>query len=314
MAQGGRHMYKYLPPLAGLTFSSIFGFSFFFTKEALEYVDPIALLGYRFFTATLLLTILYLFRVIKLSFLGKKKGVLLLLALFQPILYFSFETTGVKLTSASESGLMISLIPVFVTLLAIFFLKEKPSMHQVFFILLSVFGVFIILLLKDQLLIESNLTGYLFLGGAVLMAAIYNVLSRHLSLKYTPLEMTLVMMWSGALVFNALALYHYKGNVLLYLNPLRQREVLFPVLYLGIFSSVVAFFLINYTLSKLKAFQSAVFSNLTTIIAVLAGVIFRGETFYHFQIIGGLLIIMGVFGTNYLNQTTRKKGVNDPLQ
>lgn len=295
-------MSKTLPYFAGLTFSSIFGFSFLFTREALDYVEPIFLLGYRFFTAALVMTILWVFGRIKVQFKGKKKGTLLLLALFQPILYFLLETTGVQKTSASESGLMISLIPIMVTLLAFLFLKEHPSPAQFFFILLSVFGVVFILLMKERVVIESSLIGYLYLGGAVLMAAFYNILSRYLSFKYTPVELTFIMMWSGALVFNSMALYQVQGDVMGYFTPLQTTPLLWAVLYLGVLSSVVAFFMINYTLSKLKAFQSAVFSNLTTIIAVFAGIILRQETFYGFQIVGGILIITGVFGTNYLGQ------------
>ena len=42
----------------------------------------------------------------------------LVVALFQPILYFIFETVGVDLTSASESGIVIALIPVVVATLS----------------------------------------------------------------------------------------------------------------------------------------------------------------------------------------------------
>lgn len=306
-------MSRTLPFLAGITFSSIFGFSFLFTRGALDYVEPIFLLGYRFLLGALLLTLFWLLGVVKLQLKGKKKGILLLLTLFQPILYFSFETRGVQLTSASESGLMISLIPIVVVLLAVIFLQERPSPYQLFFILLSVSGVVFIILMKEQVVMESSLTGYLYLGGAVLMGAIYNILSRYLSLKYKPVELTFIMMWSGALIFNSMALYRLQGDLQAYVAPLQQTQLLWAVLYLGVLSSVVAFFMINYTLSQLKAYQSAVFSNLTTIIAILAGVFLRQETFYSFQIIGGILIITGVFGTNSLEQRSYVKKLSPPF-
>lgn len=70
------------------------------------------LLGWRFLVAALLLVILKMSGVIKVRLSGEKITGLLWVALFQPVLYFSFETLGVDLTSASEAGIIISLIPI----------------------------------------------------------------------------------------------------------------------------------------------------------------------------------------------------------
>ena len=108
----------------------IFGFSFIFTKGALDYVTPHQLLALRFITAAVVLTLLRILGIIKINLKNRPWGRVLLLALFQPVLYFILETTGVNLTTASEAGLMIALIPVWVTLLAALFLKEIPSPLQ----------------------------------------------------------------------------------------------------------------------------------------------------------------------------------------
>jgi len=70
------------------------------------------------------------------------------------------------------------------------------------------------------------------------------------------------------------------------------------ILYLGILSSVGAFFLINYSLSQLKASQSAVFTNLVTVITVLAGVLIRKEQFSWSQGLSVILIILGIAVVN----------------
>ena len=293
---------KYLPVLAGITFASIFGFSFLFTKEGLELVAPLQLLAYRFKIAALALTLLWLLGIIKINIRREKIGMLFLLGLFQPVLYFLFETTGINLTSASEAGLMVSLIPIVVAILASLFLKERPSSLQVFFILLSVSGVILIIAMQEALALDRNLLGFLFLGGAVLMAGVYNILSRLLSISYRPIDLTFFMMWIGALIFNTMALFQLDWQLGIYLEMLRKPPVYISVLYLGLFSSVVAFLMMNYTLSRIRAYQSAVFANLTTVIAILAGVFIRNEPFYWFQVLGGAMIILGVWGTNYFGQ------------
>jgi len=70
------------------------------------------------------------------------------------------------------------------------------------------------------------------------------------------------------------------------------------VLYLGALSSVTAFFLINFSLSQLTATQSSVFANLTTIISIIAGVVFLKEPFYWYHGVGAAAILGGIWGTN----------------
>ncbi|MFW5976715.1 MAG: DMT family transporter [Bacillota bacterium] len=298
---------KYLPLLSAFIFSVIFGFSFLFTKEGLEIIAPFHLLGFRFGMAAIALFFLKIFNIIKINFRGKKLKLLILLALVQPVLYFVFETTGIQLTTSSEAGLMISLIPVLVTILSVIFLGEKPTRLQVIFVIMSVLGVGFIMLMKGSLEVKANFLGLLFLFGAVFSGAVYNILSRKLSLNFTPVEITYIMMIFGAVIFNVIAYFNYSGSFLDYFMPLSSLKVLSSVIYLGIFSSVIAFFMMNYTLSRLEATKAAVFANLSTVISIIAGVLIRNEPFYWFQIIGSILIITGVFGTNYFDKKKKKE-------
>lgn len=298
---------RFFPYLAGLVFSSIFGFSFLFTKEGLELMTPFQLLGFRFALAFISLSILRIAGIINIDLKGKNIKLLMLLAVFQPGIYFVFETTGMMYTTSSEAGIMIALIPIAVTILAAVFLNEKTTLIQLFFVLLSVGGVFFIILNRGASSIEGNLFGILLLAVAVLAAAFYNIISRKLSLQFRPIEITYVMMGFGALVFNLTALYQRSFNLSGYFNILFDTKVLITVIYLGIFSSVVAFFMMNYTLSKINAAQAAVFANFTTVVSILAGVFIRNEAFYGFQIVGAVLIIIGVWGTNYFSPPVKKR-------
>lgn len=300
-----------LPILAGVFMASIFGFSFFFTAQALDEIGTMQLLGYRFALAAIALTVLQIFGLIKINFKGKSLGKLMVLALFQPVIYFVFETIGVKMTSASESGMIIATIPVVVTFMSIIFLKERPSIMQIGSILLSVSGVTFIVAMTSSGGNHGNLLGLIILFGAVLAAGVYNILSRSLSLAFNPVEITFVMMWFGAIIFNGISVYLHlsRGELGQYLAPFSDLKVVSSLLYLGLISSVAAFFLLNFMLSRMEAARSAVFANLTTIVAILAGVIFRGEPFYWFHAVGGVLILLGVYGTNYFSAKKRAQVV-----
>jgi len=107
-----------LPIFAGIGLAMIWGFSFLFTKETLDHTFPLQLLGFRFGAAALLLTILKLTGLVRINLKGKPISSLLLLAFFQPGLYFIGETWGVKWTSASEAGMVIALVPVAIATMA----------------------------------------------------------------------------------------------------------------------------------------------------------------------------------------------------
>jgi len=70
------------------------------------------------------------------------------------------------------------------------------------------------------------------------------------------------------------------------------------IVYLGLISSVVGFFMMNYMLSKVEASRSAVFANLVTIVSIIAGVILLKDPFHWYHLVGSIFIIAGVWGTN----------------
>jgi len=291
-------MKKINPMIIGIIPFAIFGLSFLFTKVAIESFDDVFhLLGLRFLLAVLGLTVMIFMGMIKVNLKGKSLKALLLVSLFQPILYFTFETFGIKYSSSSQAGVMIAFIPIVVTLFAVVFLKEKTNKFQLGFVILSVVGVLI--MNSDVSFTLDSLKGTLFLLGAVLSAAFYQVLSRHASKEYSSLEITYVMMCVGAIFFNIIGLFNASqaGTVTDYLKPLMSLKLIGPLLYLGILSSVFAFFLINYVLSHVPASKASVLANLTTIIAIVAGVLFLDESFNLIKILGSLLILIGVYGT-----------------
>lgn len=293
-------MAKYSALLAGLCVSVIFGFSFLFTKEGLKVLAPFHLLGLRFGLATAIFIVLRLTGLVKINLKGKNLAMLLLLSIIEPVIYFTCETIGIELTSSSETGMMIAMVPVITAILGVVFLNEKPTPAQMGFILLSVIGVVFILIMKGSMEIGKNIYGTLVVLGAVTCAGIYNVLSRKLSIEFSPMEITYVMMWVGAIVFNGISIMQHvtSDNLYEYLAPLANIKAAVSIVYLGFLSSVVAYFMLNFMLSKMEAARSSVFTNLSTVFSIIAGVTFGNEPFYWFNAVGGLMILMGVWGTN----------------
>lgn len=281
---------------SALIYSGIFGFSFLFTKLTLAQVDSVFhLLALRFMIAFVVMSLLIKTKSAKIDYKGKPHiRKLLLLSLIQPVIYFTFETLGIAVLTSSQAGIMIACIPVFVLLFARITLKEKTTAYQNFFITLSVAGAVV---LNAGNMNIGDIRGVIFLFLAVISAAAYSVLSRSLSYVYSSFEITYAMITTGAVCFNitAVIMHVSNGDMNTYLAPFTDIKALGGIVYLGLASSVAAFFLLNYTLSKLEASKASVFANLTTVIAAAAGAIFLKEIIGSNHIVGGLMILTGVY-------------------
>ncbi len=294
--------------IAGIGFAVIFGFSFLFSKLALVHLSPMGLLAYRFLFAFLTFYLLKLLKIVHIKIDRKMLFAILPVIIFQPVLYFIFETYGLRLTSSGEAGLMIALIPVFVALFSAILLKEKPSFIQLIFILMSVSGV-ILIQIYTRFELNSTIWGFILLFGAVLSATFFNIISRKVNQSYHASEITFLMMIAGAITFNVIYIIDLliHQQIASYITNILPLNVFFPVFILGSLVSTGGFFLVNYTLHHMPAHISSIYTNLSTIVALLAGVIFLHETISIYHLLGSLLIIGGVYGTVVLQNKSAAK-------
>ena len=277
----------------------MFGLSFMFTKEATDTVTPLQLLSWRFTLAAVLFFILIRLGFFKVNFRGKDLKSALLLGLLHPICYFLCENKGIELTSASESGTIIATVPIFALLFSILFLKIRPSRNQTCGILITLAGV-LLLVLNQQSKPTFNLMGYLLLFGCVAAYSIFAILSVKAE-EFTSVEKACVMIFSGALFFTVLNIIIevISGDFSSFIRlPFTNRAFLSAILYLGIGSSIIAFTFNNYGIEVLGTTASASFAAISTLVSVLAGIVFLHEPFSLLQGTATLLIIAGVFISN----------------
>ena len=292
--------------LAACTASTIFGFSFMFSRLALQQATPMVMLSWRFFIAMLALNLMLLagalglpgcsgFRLRLAQVTAREWGLLLVMGLCEPVLYFIGESVGVKLTNASFSSVMIAVIPIVSVAAAALLLRERPTVAQVIFSLLSIVGVVVISVVGAG---QGTVTllGLLGLVLAVVAGSLYTILSRRLS-RYTPFERTYVMFALGLIWFLATALL--QGNRAAdFLAPWSRPDFGLAVLYLGCLSSVLAYYLMNFGLTVLSVARYTVFINWTTVVSIVAGVVFLHESFTWVQVAGSVLILLGLWGVN----------------
>ncbi len=284
--------------LSAIAAQVIFGLSFLFTKVCLNSASALVVIANRYLVAFIGLTVVMLITKTKISF-GKHFWKLLILSFFQPILYFLCETYGIQLTTSSFSAVMIAMIPIVAMIGGIFFLGEKPNFWQYVFSFLSTGGVVWIAITGVE---EGSVLplGILLLAIAVISSAAYNITSRLFSKEFSVLERTYAMTVVGFVGFSLLALMENIFEPICLISAFSDWQYTGGIFYLGIISSVVAFFCLNYANTYLPVSKTTVFSNLTTVVSVLAGVLILNESFSTDAVIGTLMIIFGVVGVQLL--------------
>ena len=147
---------KQLATFAALIGNGIFGFSFMFSRMALDVASPFVMLMYRFIIAFAAINVVALWANrrrkggegdwLRFSLRGKQTAPLIALGVVQPVAYFLCESYGISMTNATVSGVIIALIPIVALAAGFLFMGEHPSWQQVGFSLLSIAGVVVMTL------------------------------------------------------------------------------------------------------------------------------------------------------------------------
>jgi len=288
-----------LGSLAALGCEGLYGLSYIFTKQGTNQASVLALLGWRFLIAFVVMSGLILVGIVHINLRGKALKPLLLVSLFNPVLYFVGETVGISHTTASESGVFLACIPVASLLASTLILHKRPSRQQLIGIIITLIGV-IVTVIAAGTQTSLSVIGYLFLLLAVGTYALYSVFVEKAT-AYTGIEITYLMLAAGAVVFSVLAIGEAAGQgkieALLRL-PMVNMKFLEAVLYQGIGSSVIALFLSNFAIAKIGVNQTSSFIGISTVVSIIAGIFVLGERFNGFQFLGAAVIILGVYVAN----------------
>lgn len=292
----------------------ITGLSFLFTKTALKFASPIDVLAFRFSASIIALMIPVVLKRIHLDYAGKNLLQVCSLGFLYPIAFFFFQTVGLVYATSSEGGIFQAVTPIFTMILAGIILKEKTTAYQKVSILLSVAGVVYIFIMKGASLDFTEVLGISLLLLSSIASAGYHVLTRITLRQFSIIEVSFVMTLLGFVFFNVVAIISHMVNGTLnqFLTPLQNFQFVISILYLGILSSLITSLLNNFILKRIEAAKVSVFGNLRTVVTIFAGVYFLKEQLFSYHMIGSLMIILGVLGTNYAGRDSQNR--KSPVQ
>lgn len=272
----------------------IWGFGFLFTKVALNEVpDPNIMLAHRFILPTLILLIPILIGKQKISFKGKNWVSVVLLLLTQ-LSYYLFESYGVLHTNSTISGLVLAVVPVVTIITGALFLKEYPTVKQILFSIMPVVGVILITVSGKELGVVTPI-GIVFLVLTMLSSAFYKTVNRTAAAQFSTFERTFLVLAVSALVFGISGMSAVKWDVKAFVAPFLNWKYAVSILSLSLLSSIAANMLVNYALAHMSLFKVSAFGALSTLCTAIAGIAFLKEPFNVSLVLGGGLILVGVY-------------------
>jgi len=276
-------------------------FSFVWFKIANRVYEPITIVFIRLAVAAIFLsTFLWLTHGFTKIRSGDKKY-FLMLAVFEPFLYFLGESFGLTFVSSTVGSVIISTIPVFAVIFAWIFYRERLGLINYAGVILSFIGV-LIFITNSSGSIAMNLKGLGLMLIAVIAAVGYNMMLHKLATKYNPIYIVNVQNVIGVVLFLPLFL-------IFDLHKLNDTGIVAgsftAIILLAVFASSGAFVLFAYSVRHLGISRANIFSNLIPVFTAVIAFFMVGDKITLRNIVGMAVVIAGLF----LSQAGKKVSI-----
>ena len=219
----------------------------------------------------------------------KDLGRMVLVAFFEPFLYFIGEANGMQYVSSTLGSIIIATIPIFAAMGAWLLLKEKLSIYVIIGLILSFAGVAVLSLADGDF--RATLKGMMFLMVAVFGAVGYGLTVRRLTLKYSTLSIVAYQSFFGMFFFLPLFLY-YDGNHFLTIQ--HSTSGLYTIVAMCLCATIGAFMLYTDVIRTLGVAKSNIFTNLIPVFTVVLAFLMLGDPIGVKTVAGLILTILGL--------------------
>ena len=275
-----------------VTLAMIFwSYTFIWYKVVYDFYNPVTVVFFRLIISSIFLFVLMypLKRLQKIQ-----KGdfkYFLLVAIFNPFLYFLGESYGIKYVSSTLAAVIIATIPLFTSFTSSYFLHEKITKMNILGVIVSVFGVSMVIFNKGEF-VDASLFGIGMLSFAVAAAIGYTLVLKKLTHKYNSITIVTYHNFIGIFLFAPLFLildfkeFQVHGF---------SSEAWIPLLELAIFGSSFAFIFFTFSIQRIGVGKANAFTNLIPVITAVIAYFVLKETLNINKMTGITLVIGGLF-------------------
>ena len=276
----------------------IWGSGFVVTKNSLNHITPYYLLAFRFMISFLLMGLVFFKRLKKAKLKDWKAGLLIGIFLFGG---FATQTVGLNYTTAGKQAFITASNVVMVPFIYWGISKKKPDIYEVIAVFLCFTGIGI-------LSFENNLRfgyGEFLTFICAIFFAFHIATIGYFSKEHDPVVLSVIQILVAG-VFStifALLLEPKIGNV--------SNQTLFSILYLAVFSTLIAFLVQNIAQKYTSSTHAAIILSMESVFGGIMSLIFLKEPFTIRFLIGCLSILVSLLTTetkwSFLKKKVREK-------
>jgi len=220
--------------------------------------------------------------------------------MFGIVLYFVFENNGLRYTTAANASMIVAAVPIFTLFTEAAFFKLKITWWMVACLVLSIFGVYLVVSGSGRLDFSSaSFKGNMLVMGAMACWVGYTIVNKRLTHKYSSMLLT----FSQALV----SIFMFIPFIIPEAGQWRvpSGAALGHLIYLGVCCSALGYIFYVYAVKRLGATVTASFLNLIPVITVACGCLLLKETVSMVQMVGMGLILASLYVISFLKSGDR---------
>ena len=271
-------------------------------RGAVEFVPPISLAFWRWFTVFIILFPFFFSEIInKKKELKKESFKLLFLGSMGCGVCGAFPFIAGMTTTMANIGIIYTSSPVIIFVLSFFLFNEKPNLLKIFGLIVCILGVFIIISKGNiNLFLNLNFTsGDIWVFGAAVGWALYSIYLLNWNSKFSIMARFTIISMFGFITLSPFFLienfYFAKTNY--------NQNFLFWVLFAAISPSIIAFSLHTRLQRYLGASLAGFGLYLFAVYGAIFGIIIFEEPLLNFHYVGGALVFLGVYLAKRKNKT-----------
>ena len=263
----------------------LWGSQYVISKIALRTVPPVTLLALRY-----LVSVPALFIVLRLrhALTPVKKGdwpILFAIGFTGYFASFCLQMLGINRLTGSVSSLLGAMNPIFIPILAAFFLHERITPAKIACVALSMAGVVVIVGVDGTV----DASGALLMLASVFLWSTASIIIRRVSGRYDPMQIALIAILCALPLTGGWSLIELQSAPCSF-----TLESVLAVLYMGVLGTAVTHSLWNYSLRVMDASFCSMFYPMQPLVSSILGVLFLHESVTPGFVIGALMICCGI--------------------
>jgi len=272
------------------------GFSFIATKVALREVHPFTLLALRFGIGGFFL-LLFQLREDKgflKAFSAKDWFFIFLLAILGISGHTMLQAYGLLYTTAINTGWIVAIMPIFITIAARLFLGEGITARRMIGILIGFFGAFLVIskgvFSLSLFRFASTFGDFLVLISALTWTA-FTAGGRGFLSRFSPLAAITPIMIVGCLITFPFTFLKWEWKVIFHLS----LSGWIGILFLGVFCSGLAYLFWYSALEKRDSSIVGMYLYLEPLVTLIGACSLLNEEIHWITLVGGGMILLGVY-------------------